>query len=591
MTIAESPSGADPDAGSTRSANEVLIGTPFTPLPGRSGGGLQFGFYGRCSTEDQQDPESSRQWQLNRARALIGSHDGVIVAEYFDIGQSRSLPWSRRPEASALLAELRNPDRGFDAVVIGEPQRAFYGNQYGLTFPLFVNFDVTLWVPEVGGRIDPNNEAHDLVMSVFGGLSKGERNRIKIRVRTAMMALAQIEGRFLGGRPPYGYRLVDIGPHPNPAKAAEGKRLHALELDPYAATVVQRIFTEFLLGRGLFAIAEGLTRDGILSPSAHDPDRNRHRSGIAWSKGAVRAIITNPRYTGRQVWNRQRKDEVLLDIDDVALGHITKQRWNTTDKWIISEQIVHPTIIDDATFRQVQEILAARGHGSEPHERTRTRHTYVLRGRFICGLCDRKMQAHWTNDRAYYRCRYPNEYGLANRVEHPRNIFVRENDVLPQLDGWLAKAFAPHHIEATIDEMLAVQVDFDQDAATTHAHQQISECAAKMARYRAALDAGGDIEEITSWINHAKAERVQAEAALRDATGRTRMTKEEIRTIVDSFTSITAVLRDADPADKAQIYQQLGLQLRYDPGKQIVRAEASLDPHYRGVMVGVRGGT
>jgi hypothetical protein len=35
-------------------------------------------------------------------------------------------------------------------------------------------------------------------------------------------------------------------------------------------------------------------------PSAHDRARNRHRSGIAWSKSAVRVILTNPRYTGRQ---------------------------------------------------------------------------------------------------------------------------------------------------------------------------------------------------------------------------------------------------------------------------------------------------
>jgi hypothetical protein len=79
-------------------------------------------------------------------------------------------------------------------------------------------------VPEVGGPIDPNNEAHDLVMSVFGGMSKGERNRVKIRVRTAMAAQAQVEGRFLGGRLPYGYLIIDVGPHPNPAKAADGKR-------------------------------------------------------------------------------------------------------------------------------------------------------------------------------------------------------------------------------------------------------------------------------------------------------------------------------------------------------------------------------
>jgi hypothetical protein len=77
--------------------------------------------------------------------------------------------------------------------------------------PLFDHFGVPPWVPEVGGPIDPANEAHDLVMSVFGGMSKGERNRIKIRVRSAMAAQAAVEGRFLGGRPPYGYLIADAG--------------------------------------------------------------------------------------------------------------------------------------------------------------------------------------------------------------------------------------------------------------------------------------------------------------------------------------------------------------------------------------------
>jgi site-specific DNA recombinase len=53
---------------------------------------IPFAFYGRVSTEDQQDPESSKQWQLHRSLALIQPAGGEVVAEFFDVGQSRSLP-------------------------------------------------------------------------------------------------------------------------------------------------------------------------------------------------------------------------------------------------------------------------------------------------------------------------------------------------------------------------------------------------------------------------------------------------------------------------------------------------------------------
>jgi len=44
----------------------------------------------------------------------------VIVAEFFDVGQSRMAVWGRRPEAAALVALLADPDRGWDAIVVGE---------------------------------------------------------------------------------------------------------------------------------------------------------------------------------------------------------------------------------------------------------------------------------------------------------------------------------------------------------------------------------------------------------------------------------------------------------------------------------------
>jgi hypothetical protein len=58
-----------------------------------------FAFLGRCSTKDQQDPESSRGWQRSRAVALIEPRGGVIVAEYFDVGRVGHCPGSggRRP--------------------------------------------------------------------------------------------------------------------------------------------------------------------------------------------------------------------------------------------------------------------------------------------------------------------------------------------------------------------------------------------------------------------------------------------------------------------------------------------------------------
>jgi hypothetical protein len=40
------------------------------------------------------------------------------------------------------------------------------------------------------------------------------------------------------------------------------------------------------------------------------------------------AILANPRYTGRQVWNRQRTDRDLVDPANARLGHRQVQQWN-----------------------------------------------------------------------------------------------------------------------------------------------------------------------------------------------------------------------------------------------------------------------
>lgn len=269
--------------------------------------------YGRCSTEDNQDPETSHGWQLGNARKFVEPLGGEIVADYFDIGQSRSVPWDHRPEGRRLLAALKDPRREWNAVVVGEGTRCWFGNQFSLIAPRFEAYGVDLWVPELGGKYDPRNPSHKMLMSVLGGMSESERQHVQARVRAAMDAQVVNEGRHQGGRAPYGYLTVDGGPHPNPRKAAEGFRLRVLAVDEFAAQVVRRIFADYRRGLGDRAIASGLNRDGIPCPSAHRPEQNRHRLADGWQGSAVRVILENPRYTGYAFFGRWARQEMLID--------------------------------------------------------------------------------------------------------------------------------------------------------------------------------------------------------------------------------------------------------------------------------------
>jgi hypothetical protein len=73
-------------------------------------------------------------------------------------GVDGRLPWSSRPEAAALLAELSSPGRRFDAVVVGEYGPAFSGDQFARVMALLERVGVQMWLPEAGGRWDWRHE-------------------------------------------------------------------------------------------------------------------------------------------------------------------------------------------------------------------------------------------------------------------------------------------------------------------------------------------------------------------------------------------------------------------------------------------------
>ena len=196
-------------------ATPALIPGATLPLP--------FAFYGRVSTEDRQDPQASHDWQYDVAMGLIAPHGGVIVEEFFDVGVSRGRPWKRRDKASELLVAVQNPHRGWADLVVGEPQRAFMGSQYAQVLPILTHYGVKLWLPNLGGPFDPANSGHDILMAITGTMSTAERQVTIKRVKDTMASIASRgTGRHLGGRPPYGYALVDAGEHPTLHDARTG---------------------------------------------------------------------------------------------------------------------------------------------------------------------------------------------------------------------------------------------------------------------------------------------------------------------------------------------------------------------------------
>jgi DNA invertase Pin-like site-specific DNA recombinase len=441
--------------------------------PGRAG--VRFAFYGRVSTEDWQDPVTSRGRQREQAAVLVAGH-GKIVAEFFDSGESRTLPWARRPQAAALVAALADPDRGWDAIVIGEYERAFYGGQYASMAPLFEHYGIQLWTPEVGGRIDYHAEDHEQTMLALGFQSKREIIRTRIRVRTAMATQTREQGRYLGGRPPYGYRLVDAGPHPNKVHAAWGRRAHKLEPDPATAPVVAWMFAQRLAGHSVARITRALNDAGIPCPSAADPARNPHRAGTAWTLRTVAAILANPRYTGRQVWNRQRTDFDLVDPANTGLGHRQVQRWNLPEGWVISRRPAHPALVSEADFIAAQDATAPRGPAGSAVRR------YLLAGLLACGQCGRRLESAWSNGKPAYRCRHG--YTSAARPDsgRPKNTYIREDQILPHLaalaillggddrtlpDGTL-QVTAPGETAGLIDQLrtAGITLTYDPDTRT-----------------------------------------------------------------------------------------------------------------------------
>jgi site-specific DNA recombinase len=219
-------------------------------------------------------------------------------------------------------------------------------------------------------------------------LSEGEINELHVGLKGTMNALflkdlAQktrrgLEGRVRqgksGGGNAYGYdvvKKVDAAGEP-----IRGER----RINKQEATVVGRIFDEFVQGQSPRSIAHALNRDGIAGPS-----------GKAWGASTIHGnwrrgtgILNNELYIGRLVWNRQHF------IKDPNTGR-RQARLNPEPEWII-EDVPHLRIIDQDLWDQVKSRQSNTRHrvttktNGVRSERAR-RPRYLLSGLLRCAVC------------------------------------------------------------------------------------------------------------------------------------------------------------------------------------------------------------
>jgi len=175
------------------------------------------------------------------------------------------------------------------------------------------------------------------------------------------------------------------------------------------------------------AIARSLNERGVPSPGMYDRRRNSHRLGSLWTVRTVAAILANPRYTGRQVWNRQFTDHREALPGDKRSSRGPVRVWNPRSHWVISAELTHPPLISDADFLVTQQVTAL----SQPDKDTARR--YALTSLLVCGICGRRLEGHWAHQRPTYRCRHGHNSARSPDHDAPRWVYWSQANLMRQL--------------------------------------------------------------------------------------------------------------------------------------------------------------
>ncbi len=190
-------------------------------------------------------------------------------------------------------------------------------------------------------------------------------------------------GKYQGTIPTYGYQF-------------QGTDRSALILDKEVSWVVRLIFDKRLAGDSYSAIARELNKKGIITPAEYQRNKgyvclNKNVAPL-WTAGSVKAILTNPAYTGAVV-NHKTENAIVAVKSAVK---IPKEQW-------ISVPGMHEAIISQ---QELDQVLSMIKPGKQYPAAKIPKN--IFRGKLRCGYCKRLLRVRhdWKKARAY--CYTPN---------------------------------------------------------------------------------------------------------------------------------------------------------------------------------------
>ena len=462
--------------------------------------GMRFAFYGRVSTEDNQDPTLSLPRQLASCERAVEEAGGSVVAHFYDVEsgamrldqrgsgkglQGFDIPIPRDGGLSGLIEEASS--RGFDAVVCESINR--------LSRNPSVTFRVEEQLADEGVRLWAIDEPFDesfgsiVLRHVNVGLARGYLYELKVKSRQGIETAAK-QGRHAGGKALYGYRFAEF-PHPNPHKAEQGLKVKVLEPDPVTAPVVKMIFHDYVVhGLTITEIEKKLNSDLDRYPPPQSPDPKR-RTGM-WGRSSVWEILHNPKHTGYQVWNRRQRKR--------------GGRVNPPEKWVWSDEPAHEPLVSREMFDRANVTAIKRDNvtkAAEGHDEYR-KHTYVLRSFLRCGICGLRMHGNVRRGRngAYYTCELNRRQASLVPEEHPRTVYLREDKAGEKVVEFLSThVFGPERVDALRRSLATTAPEVDKaQAEVERLRGEIAGLQTRIKRLVANLEAEGPGSEIAADI-------------------------------------------------------------------------------------------